>query len=1067
MDTKARNTENGVALASTIIIMALMGVITLTVLAVVASESRMSGSDLQRTQTFYCAEAGIEKMTTDFSALFGHTARPTTAQLSNIADDYPPELLAEGFVFSNPSLAVDNSIPANTRVTIPTGPFAGLVAGVSPYTMSETCTQAATGTQVALQRQINNYLIPIFQFGMFSDRDLEIHPGPPFWFNGRVHANGNIYLSGNVTLLSKVTTANEIVRDVLRNGNTKSGSTVSMTVGSINVSMTKGSVNNGPNVAGQAVNARGYNPGSPTGTFNTSWDSTSVAAAAAGVPNQFGGQLQTRSTGAVPLLLPLQLDGNPSREIIKRRTPNDSTVLSESRYHTKASIRILIDDEGSTGSDASGIGTTQGVPLSTWTPTPLGTDGRALWRITNAGAYDETTSGSKSYPLQLQNGTPVQADTVRGAKAGPIKTITNAVRNSSSKVTFTSPSHGYANGDTVVISGLGGINVSGSYSITFINADNFSIAGSGFAGTWTANTGAVYSFAAIPKSSNGTAIPGGAGITGRILIQIVDSNGATYDVTQQILSMGITEGEPNSIIQLQRPLWAAFLQGSRDSSGAALNSAITYPPPSAGATPIQYANSLTDIVSKTTIGADGEIAPSPTLTANGFLTGVVDDAINQPTRQDQPPAATNSSGNLMTEWGAASWASNKDWNTIVPINVYNIREGRINGALTPDAVYERGITSIVELNMKNLARWVDGVYDTNLLSGTNAVSTNIATPDGYTVYVSDRRGDRVRSMVDTSGATINSTNGMVDNEDIYGPNSSLDPGEDVQNKGTLVRDTNELPDPATLPTSGAGYVNYGTDANKRAIAVAAWSNQSNYFRRAVRLFNGENLQVTGGTGKLSTTKGITVATENMAYIWGNYNTTGITCQPSNASTLNDPSLTCRYLGNDVPTSVASDAFFPLSKTWFDALSAIYPGSLGSRPADQSLPGTASPNGDTWETSVRTAIIAGNNMSALAAGTGGADAGNSASGESRLNGGMHNFPRFLEDWRSQRWNFVGSLIPLYHATQAVGQYNADSGIYSPPTRNWAFDSMFQDPDKLPPGTPQFQYIEPTSFKQILQ
>jgi hypothetical protein len=308
---------------------------------------------------------------------------------------------------------------------------------------------------------------------------------------------------------------------------------------------------------------------------------------------------------------------------------------------------------------------------------------------------------------------------------------------------------------------------------------------------------------------------------------------------------------------------------------------------------------------------------------------------------------------------------------------------------------------------------------------------------------------------------------MVDNEDIYGPNGTLDPGEDVQNKGALVKDTTELPDPAVLPTTGTNYFNYGTDANKRAIAVAAWRNPNNYFRRAVRLFNGENLQVTGATGKLSATKGLTVATENMAYLWGNYNTTGINCQPPNSSTLNDPTLTCHYLGNDVPTSVASDALFPLSKTWFDSLSAIYPGNLGTRVADRNLPATAGPNGDTVETSVRTAIIAGNNMSALAAGTGGADAGNSASGESRLNGGMHNFPRFTEDWNSQRWNFVGSLIPLYYSTQAVGQYNADSGIYSPPKRNWAFDSMFQDPDKLPPGTPQFQYIEPTSFKQILQ
>src|SRR5262249_45233764 len=93
-----------------------------------------------------------------------------------------------------------------------------------------------------------------------------------------------------------------------------------------------------------------------------------------------------------------------------------------------------------------------------------------------------------------------------------------------------------------------------------------------------------------------------------------------------------------------------------------------------------------------------------------------------------------------------------------------------------------------------------------------------------------------------------------------------------------------------------------------------------------------------------------------------------------------------------------------------------------------------------------------------------DAGNTS--ESRLCGGMHNFPRFMEAWNNQRWNFVGSLIPLYHSTQAMGQYNSAATIYTPPTRNWAFDSTFQDPNKLPPGTPQFQYIDPTAFRQVL-
>jgi hypothetical protein len=1030
----------------------------MTVLAVVTHEARIAGSDLQRTQTFYAAAAGMEKMTADFCSLYARTSKPTQAQFDAIAASYPTELINEGFTFSKPDgspgqLLSPDPVP-NSSVTIPNGSvFSGLIATVIPFTLDTTATQTATGTQVRLQRKINNYLVPIFQFGMFSNEDLEVHPGPAFAFNGRVHANGNLYINGAMTFLSKVTTANELVVDVVRNGTTRTGS-MSVQVGAINVPLTIGSVVNGPNVAGTSAGMPGYFPGSPSGTFNTTWSSTSVAAAAAGVPNRFGGQVITLATGGAPLLLPMQLEGNQTREIIKRMMPNDNTILSQSRYHAKSQIRILIDDENPASADAAGIPAGQGLNLSVFDPAPMPNlatssvvtangGGRALWRVNDvntsfSNSYAETAT---SFVNQQQVATVRQADTVRGVKVPVSKAITGATKTN--PVTITCTGHGYATGDIVVISAVGGTTVAnGEWTITVTGANTFTIPVSGTSsGTYTANTGTVY---ALRKSPNGTVIPMGAGLTGRILIQIVDTNGVARDVTQQILSMGVTEGEPNAIVQLQRPLWTAFTQGDRDASTASLT-----PNPALNGDPA-YSNTLTDIMNKTHIGADGEISVSggqPAQDATyGYLTLIRDDTASgaQPVRSDAPPAL-NPTG-----------FTTAMWNSVVPINVYNVREGRINSSLSATTVYERGITSVVEINMHNLARWLDGVYNNNLLAGTNAVSTNIGSPDGYTVYVSDRRGDKPKSMVD-SGVTVNSTNGMVDNEDIYGPNGTLDAGEDVQQTGALVKDTTELPDPAALP---GGYA----DALQRALTTAAWTNldaggiNHKYFRSAVRIFNGENLQVTGGAGLLSPTKGITISSENMVYIWGNYNTTGINAAPPNGvSCLNDATGVCRYLGNQVPSSIVCDAYFPLSKTFFDAEMAMYPDNLGVRLADRALPSVGE------ETSVRAAIMAGNNLSAMANSP---DAGNSASSESRLNGGMHNFPRFLENWGGQRFNFIGSLIPLYHSTQAVGQYNAESTIYSPPTRDWAFDITFTDPNKLPPGTPLFQHIEPTGFKQIL-
>jgi hypothetical protein len=175
--------------------------------------------------------------------------------------------------------------------------------------------------------------------------------------------------------------------------------------------------------------------------------------------------------------------------------------------------------------------------------------------------------------------------------------------------------------------------------------------------------------------------------------------------------------------------------------------------------------------------------------------------------------------------------------------------------------------------------------------------------------------------------------------------------------------------------------------------------------------------------------------------------------------LNDPAAPYHYNGDQVPASLVADAFSPMSKTWFDSSSAMYPDTSTNRLADLNLPNVAA------ETSVRAAIIAGNNRSALA---GTPDQGNGF--ESRLNGGMINFPRFVEDWFSngRRWNCVGSFIPLYYSTQAVGPWSYVSPfiIYQPPIRDWAFDVTFQDPTRLPPATPLFQHIESTGFKQVL-
>lgn len=973
--------ERGAALAIAVIVLAILAVIAMTALAFSSTEARIASSDLQRTQTFYAASTGLEKMTNDFSNLFLRKMNPTDQDLIDISNAYPQEMNDEGFSFQQ-NLEIDQprltqlqtiqNLPSSVypRVNISEGPYAGLYANIVPYKMSSTATMDNSAVQIKLEREFNNYLVPLFQFGIYSNGDLEFHPGPLMTFNGRVHANKNIYAMSSTRFLNRVTAAGEFVRDAMRDGgtNAQGGNTdVSFIVNGISVPSTLGggsvlkSANavGGPNIAGSSSGDRGFFPDSPAGIANPNWESNSVKPPVVGIPNQFGGQLLTQTTGATKIKLPLELEGSSTAELIKRSLPTDSDILKASRYHNKSQIRILLDDEdaGSGTSNVAGIPADRGVQLKDFVPSILN-GGSVLKQISNGG----TISGSVAQKIPNSTSTIVSSRVVRG-----IKNV----------------------GETV----------------------------------------------------NGEYVPPGSGLRGKILIEIVKPDGTTIDVTQTILSMGVTEGEPNGIVYLQRPLWAAFIQGSRDRLGTGFD--------------------LVNLTRNYLSVADGEIAdPNGHLQAGkGYIN------FNPLSADEDAAAAPVGNGGVITREASPVGP----YNQIVPINIYNVREGWYRTTLDRNAIYQRGVMSVVELNMRNISRWLDGVYDANLLSGTSAVSSNISGSEGYIIYVSDRRGDEVQTEVLADGTSFQSTNGLVDNEDIYGGNNLLDAGEDVidfgwnadgsSKKGTLQKNTNELPDSGFVGSSPSPATAPVTDAVRlsRAIEVltgsnlinATSSNSSNFFRRSVRIFDGEKLSTSAASGKLSPTKGITVSTENMLYIWGNYNTTGITGIPTNGSTLNNGG----YTGEQVPSSLVCDALIPLSKTWFDSFSAFYP--AGGRRADESLPNT------TQSTSVRAGIIAGETISAMIGSPGRDNAGN------RRNGGIHNFPRFLEMWEGSPWNTTGSFIPLYRSTQAISQHDDFNGVnYSAPRRNWSFDSTFLTPTKLPPGTPFFQYTQATGFRQSL-
>ncbi len=163
---------------------------------------------------------------------------------------------------------------------------------------------------------------------------------------------------------------------------------------------------------------------------------------------------------------------------------------------------------------------------------------------------------------------------------------------------------------------------------------------------------------------------------------------------------------------------------------------------------------------------------------------------------------------------------------------------------------------------------------------------------------------------------------------------------------------------------------------------------------------------------------ITIATKHPLYVQGNYNT-----------------------GAWQPSALVGDAITFLSTAWNDA---------------QHLAPTVLKT-DAANTVVYSAVLAGHSGTPCDHEEPGCGAA------SPYGGGLENFPRFLKRWSGRSLTFRGSLVSLHFAQQATGLWGG--AYYSPPIRDWEFDTRFDDPVNMPPGTPVVGNVIHTAFRPV--
>ena len=171
---------------------------------------------------------------------------------------------------------------------------------------------------------------------------------------------------------------------------------------------------------------------------------------------------------------------------------------------------------------------------------------------------------------------------------------------------------------------------------------------------------------------------------------------------------------------------------------------------------------------------------------------------------------------------------------------------------------------------------------------------------------------------------------------------------------------------------------------------------------AVRVTDGAQLPASG----------LTISTPLPIYVKGDYN---ITDGSGNYS---------RTLGNTTytrPAALLGDALTVLSANWSDTYNSGT--SAGSR--------TISAANTTLNAATLEGIV--------------------PSDGSNYSGGVENFLRLLEQWGGHTLTYNGSIVVMFPSQYATGFWNGS--YYSVPTRQWGFDTNFQNSSKLPPLTPQ--------------
>ena len=293
--------EKGVVLVVALVFLVVLGVMGAAAVMMTVGDLKISGNYRNNEQAFYVAEAGAEYGVSMLRQLLNNKLHVSTSDL-NIA---APTL--SGYSFDVFSIEKEGSV---VESPISSGNFAGLSAYIQSYKITSEARVTGTNAKAKIVQYADDHLIPLFQFGIFYEKDLEILPGPNMTFSGgRIHSNNDIYFGANSTLSidSLTTSAGNVFKRRKNNGSVMPG-TVQIKDGAGNF---------------QVMNID---------SDSSDWTTVSQ--------NIWNGRIKSQDHGIQGLNLPLPSTNAPI-DIIKNCDVADTQELKEAKFCWKAGLKVI------------------------------------------------------------------------------------------------------------------------------------------------------------------------------------------------------------------------------------------------------------------------------------------------------------------------------------------------------------------------------------------------------------------------------------------------------------------------------------------------------------------------------------------------------------------------------------------------------------------------------------------------------------------------------------------------------------------------------------------------------